>query len=306
MKAHSAQDGLTVQVIAGSHAVIIAIDLADEKRPGCLGFSIQKTILGPKSAPLPPEKQKSYWLYTILRFPKDTADADLTPNTMDRSPMQRFRWSDLVVGPGESYRYTVVAQYGSWNKLVAGAQVQVEVTTEDPNSPSTAVFFNRGAAASEAYNREFGNLDPEKLPPDKQKAAYAWLSHGLEEALLAFLAQATDKTFGLHAAVYEFQKPNLLQGLKAAIDRGVQVQAVYHHRKANAKDDTWKKNDDAVQANGLAGVSVPRSANPQNAISHNKFVVLLKNGAPIAVWTGSTNWTDGAIYGQLNVGHAIY
>lgn len=34
--------------------------------------------------------------------------------------------------------------------------------------------------------------------------------------------------------------------------------------------------------------------------------MLLKDGAPQAVWTGSTNWTDGAICGQLNVGHAFY
>ena len=44
---------------------------------------------------------------------------------------------------------------------------------------------------------------------------------------------------------------------------------------------------------------------------HDKFVVLLdgeKGGAktPVAVWTGSTNWTDGAIWGQLNVGHAVW
>jgi hypothetical protein len=39
---------------------------------------------------------------------------------------------------------------------------------------------------------------------------------------------------------------------------------------------------------------------------HNKFMVLLKDGNPIAVWTGSTNWTEGGIYGQLNVGHAVY
>jgi phosphatidylserine/phosphatidylglycerophosphate/cardiolipin synthase-like enzyme len=54
----------------------------------------------------------------------------------------------------------------------------------------------------------------------------------------------------------------------------------------------------------------PRGANPQTAIMHNKFVVLLKKTAgklkPIAVWTGSTNWTSGGIYGQLNVGHAVY
>src|SRR5262249_21564945 len=46
-------------------------------------------------------------------------------------------------------------------------------------------------------------------------------------------------------------------------------------------------------------------------IMHNKFVVLLDmadraHPQPVAVWTGSTNWTDGAIYGQLNVGHAIF
>src|SRR5256886_5268215 len=44
---------------------------------------------------------------------------------------------------------------------------------------------------------------------------------------------------------------------------------------------------------------------------HNKFVVLLKKDGggqyqPQAVWTGSTNWTDGGLYGQLNVGHAVY
>src|SRR5262249_24650908 len=42
----------------------------------------------------------------------------------------------------------------------------------------------------------------------------------------------------------------------------------------------------------------------------DKFVVLLqkKGGAmtPVAVWTGSMNWTDGGVYGQLNVGHAVY
>jgi phosphatidylserine/phosphatidylglycerophosphate/cardiolipin synthase-like enzyme len=44
---------------------------------------------------------------------------------------------------------------------------------------------------------------------------------------------------------------------------------------------------------------------------HNKYLVLLRKGAdgvarPVAVWTGGTNWTEGGIYGQLNVGHAIY
>ena len=81
---------------------------------------------------------------------------------------------------------------------------------------------------------------------------------------------------------------------------------MYHYRHGNDKDDTWTKNAAAAHAAGLDAVCKQRQANPQSAISHNKFVVLLENDAPQAVWTGSTNWTDGGIYGQLNVGHAIY
>jgi phosphatidylserine/phosphatidylglycerophosphate/cardiolipin synthase-like enzyme len=306
MKACTSKDGLTLRVIAGTYSIILGIDLEESKRAGCLGFSIQRIDIGPLGSPVPKAQQESRWLPNMLRFPKDAADADEKPSTSDRSPIQKFRWGDWTAKPGWVYRYTVTAQYGQWNKLEPRQQVSVEVTTEDPSKPITSVYFNRGAAASNAYNVRFGVNDPSKLPEAKQKEAYAWISRGLEEAILAFLAQAKDKGYGLHAAIYEFQKPNLLQGLKDAVGRGADVQVVYHCRQANDKDDTWKKNTQAAHDAGLDAVCVQRKANPQNAISHNKFVVMLKDGAPLAVWTGSTNWTDGGIYGQLNVGHAIY
>src|SRR5262249_54997565 len=37
----------------------------------------------------------------------------------------------------------------------------------------------------------------------------------------------------------------------------------------------------------------------------NKFIVLLKNNMPVAVWTGSTNVTENGIFGHLNVGHIV-
>jgi phosphatidylserine/phosphatidylglycerophosphate/cardiolipin synthase-like enzyme len=94
------------------------------------------------------------------------------------------------------------------------------------------------------------------------------------------------------------------------------VKVAYHARckiakgKPDPKDKTLGRNEDAIKAAGIK-FAKPRNANPQGAIMHNKFVVLLKKGAsekfdPIAVWTGSTNWTEGAIYGQLNVGHAAF
>ena len=39
---------------------------------------------------------------------------------------------------------------------------------------------------------------------------------------------------------------------------------------------------------------------------HDKFIVLSRNGAPVSVWTGSTNLSRNALHGQLNVGHAIH
>ena len=52
------------------------------------------------------------------------------------------------------------------------------------------------AAASQGYIHLFGDTDPAQSPEARK-----WLSRGLEEAILAFLAQAKDGSFGLHAAV---------------------------------------------------------------------------------------------------------
>jgi phosphatidylserine/phosphatidylglycerophosphate/cardiolipin synthase-like enzyme len=223
------------------------------------------------------------------------------------------------VEPGKHYRYRVIARHGSPADIVsqgAAAEkpggfdaisdgVSLEIHTENSRSDETAVFFNRGAAASEAYVRRFGDNDPAKIPE-----ALVWLSRGLEEALVAFIAKATDSGFALHAAVYEFQKEELIAALAQAKARGAEVAVVYHARQKGAKDTTKDKNEAAI-AKGGVDFAKPRASAPQGAIMHNKFVVLSRKGPrgklqPIAVWTGSTNWTEGAIYGQLNVGHAIY
>ena len=303
MRATASSDGLTLRVVAGTHNVLLGLDLEEARRAACLGFSIWRTDLGPAGAPLPADQPVAHALPSGVRFPSDTSTG---PVTTEHAPLQRFRWGDYTLNPNHRYRYRVTAQYGAASALTAGPSVEVEVTTEDPSSPDHSVFFNRAAAASQAYIRLFGDTDPAQSPEARQ-----WLSRGLEEAILAFLSQAKDGSFGLHAAIYEFQKPELLQGLKAAHDRGAEVRVAYHYRHNGDKDDTWKKNEAAAQANGLADLCVQRKANPQSAIMHDKFVVLLEKDAagslqPRAVWTGSTNWTDGGVYGQLNVGHAVY
>lgn len=316
MRASQTKNGLTLRVIAGSQCAILGIDLQGTKRPGCLGFSIQRTDLGPVAAPLPAAQQKSRWLPNMLRFPNSP---DGVAMTTEFFPLQKFRWGDYTLDPARRYRFRVVPRFGAPDALkpiAAGDGVEVEVATEDPTSHESAVFFNRGAAASNAFTQHFPTVKTEALllgKTDEAKKARLWLSNGLEEALLAFLAQAKDNTFALHAAVYEFQKQELLAGLKAAGTRGAEVQVAYHARKTSDPSDTTAEKNNAAVTEAAFGNAVtvkPRKADPQGAIMHNKFVVLLKKVegkfVPQAVWTGSTNWTDGGIYGQLNVGHAVY
>lgn len=316
MRTKLTKDGLTVQIIAGTQNAIVGIDLTDEKRAGCLGFSIHRTSFGPVAAPLATPETR--WLPNMLRFPSDTST---TPITTDTAPLQKFRWGDYTLRPASRYKFRVVPRYGAPGALTPdpdadpNAGIELEVMTEDKTAHDTCVHFNRGAAASRAFELKFGNLINEAavLGDTVEGAkARAWLSNGLEEAILAFQEQATDDSFALHAAIYEFQKTNLVGGLKAAQDRGAEVKVAYHHRRKNDKDKTAPENDEAAENAGFKpGTCVQRGKNPQNAIMHNKFVVLLKKDntgklIPKAVWTGSTNWTDGGIYGQLNVGHAVY
>src|SRR5262249_11460347 len=164
-------------------------------------------------------------------------------------------------------RYQVVPRFGTPGHLQPATigdvdGVTVEITTEDDRNHDTSVFFNRAAAASRAFGVEFPNVTSEDLllgnTPDAQKAR-SWLSRGLEEACLAFLAQATNNTFALHAAIYEFQKPNLLAALDAARKCGADVQVAFHDRqkmtkgKPDPKDKTKSKNEDAIKTAGIGG-----------------------------------------------------
>jgi phosphatidylserine/phosphatidylglycerophosphate/cardiolipin synthase-like enzyme len=54
----------------------------------------------------------------------------------------------------------------------------------------------------------------------------------------------------------------------------------------------------------LADVCVERTK-PKSVISHNKFIVKLRDGQPVAVWTGGTNFSKGGIFGHSNVAHVV-
>src|SRR5262249_477263 len=114
---------------------------------------------------------------------------------------------------------------------------------------------------------------------------------------------------------YEFRYEPVLQALKKAIDRGVNVKIIIDAKVNETTDKNGKFHESFPREENLRmieKVKIPvasiirREAKP-NEIAHNKYMVLLKGTeqVPSEVWTGSTNISEGGIFGQTNVGHWV-
>jgi len=288
MRARAKDGKISVQAVAGTHVVLLGMDVDESLAKGLLGFAIER---------VDHTEGERYFLDNPLLFEANDV-GELPDHSTKRNPVQEFVWGDYSAKPGHTYSYSVTAMRGTPARLRASASVEVKVSTEDPDDGKHGVWFNRGVAASAAYVRRFGNVDPSTVA---NREAYKWLGRGLEDALTAFIGQAIDNRFALRAGMYEFKWSPILDAFKVASDAGADVQIVYH--AVPKKDDkTPAQNLAAIKKAKIDDFSTPRT---KTTIAHNKFVVLLNDDKPVAVWTGSTNVTEGGIFGHANVGHAI-
>jgi phosphatidylserine/phosphatidylglycerophosphate/cardiolipin synthase-like enzyme len=111
----------------------------------------------------------------------------------------------------------------------------------------------------------------------------------------------------LRVCAYEFTYLPILRALKRALDRGVDVQIVYHDSKKE-KDANRAAIDEAGLPQNVTHGSKKTQvlfARTRTSIPHNKFIVKLVDGRASQVWTGSTNFTDTGFFGQTNVGHLV-
>jgi phosphatidylserine/phosphatidylglycerophosphate/cardiolipin synthase-like enzyme len=291
MRRRKSSDGVTVNAIAGTYVVTLGLDLSEDRRKKCLGFAIQREDKT--------EKER-YWLRGMKTFAE--TDPGLGPGGQASSrdhPFQSFQWADYSAKPDHEYAYTVIPMYGSPTALQEGPAVTVKVNTEAELGKPHSVFFNRGSVATQEYARVFQDTPPDELEGERQTAAYRWLSRGLEEALLAFIDRARDGEWGLKVAIYEFHWPRVLEALKAAAARGVEVEVLYD---GIPDKSAIKENEKAIAEAKIKGICRPRTT---GKLMHNKFFVLTRKEKPLAVWTGSTNITVTGIFGHLNCGHII-
>ena len=297
MRVRNANGPFSVRAICGPHVVILAWDVReadwDTFTAGLLGFAIERSEL--KNGAV----VERYFLRGIKRFEdKDKGLPPGTPVPTSEHPIQSFQWGDYTVSAARRYRYRIVPVYGQPKllELRDTSAVTVEVPVPDERLGSHAVYFNRGAAASQAYAREFPNPIPDETKPYSRQMR--WLSRGLYEALIHFIGLANGPAFALRGAFYEFRYLPVGRAFKKAHQDGADVKLLYDQPNYGAENRAM------VGKAGVKGLCKERSG--ARSEKHNKFLVLLQDGAPTAVWTGSTNISAGGIFGHSNVGHAVF
>jgi hypothetical protein len=296
---------LAVRAISGLHVVTLAWDFVqgqEAKREGLLGFAIERSELKEGTV------IERYFLRGIKRFQfKDEGVTPGTPMPTSEHPIQSFQWGDYTAKPARTYRYKVMPVYGK-PKLIElddASATTVEITTEseegragDDGQPRHDIYFNRGAAGSQAYGRKFSDKPDETKPESDQMV---WLSRGLFEALTTFIGRAAGadaKDYKLRAMLYEFRYPPVGKAFAAARRAGADVAVRYEAQ--SYKDE----NEAMIGKARIKGICKPQKS--RAGIRHNKFIVLINKNTPTAVWTGSTNISAGGIFGHSNVGHVIW
>jgi phosphatidylserine/phosphatidylglycerophosphate/cardiolipin synthase-like enzyme len=286
MRVRDLNAGLKALAVAGNHVVVLGWDMAEAQMRslGILGFSISRTRA---------EDGEVIWLPGMKTFESvDEVPDPGVPVSSFRHPLQTFQWADYSVSPGKTYTYRVVARHGQPGNLQDGPAVQMTLTTHVTDMGKHAVYFNRGAVASQEYARRFLNQPPDIVG----QAAYDWLSRGLIEGLEAFIAGAGSNC-ELRGAFFEFKNARIYAALKAAKDRGTSVKIIYDG------DSQLEKNLENLEGSGIKSLTKARTRSGQFA--HNKFLVLSHSGAAAEVWTGSTNLSENGIFGHSNNAHVV-
>jgi phosphatidylserine/phosphatidylglycerophosphate/cardiolipin synthase-like enzyme len=304
----SKTDGFQVFAVAGTNTVSFGIAATSNARKGLLGFAVER---------IDPAENERYIMYGFKVFKSVIPQPDRTTqvSTWDH-PVQSFVWDDFTAKDGREYQYNFYPVRGLPRNLDhSAAPIKIVIKTEPLFSDlEHDIFFNRGVASSQAYERKFGNKKPDALPLPKAAEAREWLSRQLDDALLRFINQ-TRKGDGLLCCFYEFDYLPVAQALQNAIERGVDVTIIID-----------AKNNETTDKKGVFHPAFPRIENlkmlktakikrtnviyreaRKNSIQHNKFMVLLKGQrrTPTEVWSGSTNISDGGFHGQTNVGHWV-
>jgi phosphatidylserine/phosphatidylglycerophosphate/cardiolipin synthase-like enzyme len=264
----------------------------------CLGFAIHQIDLDANG--------KETVLPALARFANQAKGLTLTT---EQAPLQKFWWKDLFAKRGGTYQYRIVPMGGSPGAtlmpLAGVAPLLSNKVTLTPARPPFNAYFNRGITATQALSHLLNDkpsidaLAPHILDPADPIRIN--LMGQLSEGVTSLLDRADKDGGTIHGALYELNDPN---GLEKRLQANPESRNVILGNEQSVDPKTKATIEDADSANRAAlkaaGLIVIDRLLGKGDIPHNKFLVLSEKGAPVAVLSGSTNWTSTGLCTQTN------
>ena len=285
----------------------------------------------------PPGQVQGYYLQNQLRFEdpsKHRQVASESPNSSVNAPIQKFRWTHYPgtthqgVSPifGE-YTYTVTPRYFDADRtmqaLDSSFSVPVKVSVGPFEKGSLKLGFTRGYMQSSSYARQFGKDTP-VVPKTKDldfdidaqagtnngqpitfAQIYNWMGETARERISDVLNRVVnDPTLTLKVFAYDLNEPDIIKILLTLAGQG-RVRIILDNSKEHTKPGKAKTPEDQ-----FTDRFKKQKKNPSEILrgcfarfSHDKIFIVLRNGSPIQVLTGSTNYSLTGLY--VNANHVL-
>jgi len=297
-----------------NNSVIYIAWLLDGAIEECRGFDVRRVNVATGQ-----ETSLPAW----VPFKGQTNDG-WQPGSTATWPVQRMSWKDLT------WRDEVNAENGALDTVVQyrivpltgpanGLQAHEELSAvTDPvhltlNFGDISAAFNNGILStqwlSHTLQQTFSKVKGAKGatgPLGALKAAIAKPGDPIRTKLAGdalpflrrMLERAQQEGGSVLLALYELTDPELLSLL---LENKSRVRIILSNTSAD-KSKVWDtENAPARKQLHAAGIQIQDRMFNNAHIGHNKFSLLLdKNGQPVAVQTGSTNWTQNGLCAQSN------
>ncbi len=309
----------------------------DGRIDGCLGFMITRIHLDtgerrllPSWVPFDTQSnpnweqqdtsvwpiQKFSWRDLTLRRSRDTLAV--------RASRFRCKYEIVAVGHKADGRRPVppspLAQPGKYiGKPIAlfFCSDPIETNEIEPTNDFGDVFvaFNNGILSTQNLRKQL-KTPAGKAPSKKDVENHiersgdrirAFLAGDVLPTLTSMFERAEREDGTLHLALYELDDPQLVDLLaahQARLHLILSTAGSTRPKKGSGGKTLWDTTNKDARARlaKLMGTRLQnRMFNNSAHIGHNKFAVLSdKSGRPVAVWTGSTNWTPTGLCAQSN------
>lgn len=288
---------IAVKAYANADDVLIAWQ-PDKWSDGWTGFQLER-------------RNETTQQVTIVvnRIPPKPGEGPVQPQGIasTQSPIRRCIWTDHSVVETDDVSYRVTAMKDAGNGGFAPDPASASEWTPAVLASGDAgggleAYFNRGTLMSQVVSRFVnGDVTPKSLRQflanleEPGFTARQYLAGDARHEILKYLRDADRRGSSIHAAIYEMNDRELVEGLKPFGSRG-------HLLLGNGgATKPWVAQE--LTAAGLEVKHRDLSHHGKSSPSvHNKFVVESDAAGKVArrVLTGSTNWTTSGLCTQLN------